>query len=229
MLGKILPYIVRRATSRSRSSSRAARLLFDVPMLGSLRAAGSRSCSSSSPPTSPSASPSRPLAREPAAGDADDVLLLPAVDPALGLHVPVPRHAGLGAGARRGPAAHALPAHRARHHAQGQRRGARSPPSCGRSPPSCSSPARWRCAATGRRWTDAHAAPKGARAMSPRRPAYRHRSSDVSPDRRTASNSRRCRASSTFPHVIVVPGTMAEGSARNRSRRLRRPRRCRTS
>ena len=33
---------------------------------------------------------------EPAAGDADDVLLLPAVDPAVGLHVSVPRHAATG-------------------------------------------------------------------------------------------------------------------------------------
>ena len=33
---------------------------------------------------------------EPAAGDAGLVLLLPAVDPAVGLHVPLPRHAGAG-------------------------------------------------------------------------------------------------------------------------------------
>ncbi len=31
---------------------------------------------------------------QPAAGDADDVFLFPAVDAAIGLHVPVPRHAG---------------------------------------------------------------------------------------------------------------------------------------
>ena len=33
------------------------------------------------------------IAQEPAPGDADDLLLLPAVDPALGFHVPVSRHA----------------------------------------------------------------------------------------------------------------------------------------
>ena len=37
---------------------------------------------------------------QPAAGDADELLLLPAVDPALGLPVPVPRHAGMGPVAR---------------------------------------------------------------------------------------------------------------------------------
>ena len=46
---------------------------------------------------------------------------LPAVDPAVGLHVPVPRHAGLGAIDRRGAAAHAFSAGGARHHAEGQR------------------------------------------------------------------------------------------------------------
>ena len=44
---------------------------------------------------------------------------LPALDPPLGLHVPVPRHAGLGAGDRRDPPAHPFPARRARHHAEG--------------------------------------------------------------------------------------------------------------
>ena len=41
------------------------------------------------------------IAQEPAAGDADVVLLLPAVDPAVGVHVPVSRDAGLGAVHRR--------------------------------------------------------------------------------------------------------------------------------
>src|SRR5690606_30919476 len=68
-------------------------------------------------------------AREkPDAGDADDALLLPALDAAVGLHVPLPRHARLGPGARRGAAAHALPADRARHHAEGQRPGGGRPP-----------------------------------------------------------------------------------------------------
>ena len=38
---------------------------------------------------------------EPAAGDPDVVHVLPAQHPAVGLHVPVRRHAGLGAGGRR--------------------------------------------------------------------------------------------------------------------------------
>src|SRR5215218_5936452 len=63
--------------------------------------------------------------RKPAPGDADVVLLLPAEHPALGLHVPVPRHAGMGPNHRRGAAADALPAHRARRDAQ--RRGLRGP------------------------------------------------------------------------------------------------------
>jgi ABC-2 type transport system permease protein len=61
------------------------------------------------------------LARQPAAGGADDLLFLPALDAAVGLHVPVSRHAALGAVGGRGAAADALPAHRARHPAQGQR------------------------------------------------------------------------------------------------------------
>jgi ABC-2 type transport system permease protein len=39
-----------------------------------------------------------------------DLLLLPAVDPALRLHLPVSRHAGMGADHRRRPAADAFPA-----------------------------------------------------------------------------------------------------------------------
>jgi hypothetical protein len=48
------------------------------------------------------------------AGDADDVLFLSAVDAAVGFHIPVPRHAGVGAMAGRSLSAHAFPAHRAR-------------------------------------------------------------------------------------------------------------------
>ena len=57
---------------------------------------------------------------EPAAGDADVDDVLPAEHPAVGLHVSVRRHAGLGAMDRRGAAADALSAHRARDHAQGR-------------------------------------------------------------------------------------------------------------
>ena len=95
MIGKILPYVVRRLRAGGDRSSVAARLLFEVPMVGSfaLLIGDDRSSSLAN------------LARrlhvldaraQPAAGDADDVLLLPAVDPAVGLHVPVSRHAAAG-------------------------------------------------------------------------------------------------------------------------------------
>src|SRR3989338_7104213 len=60
---------------------------------------------------------------EPVAGRTDDDLLFPAVDPAFRIHVSVSRHAGLGAVARRGSSAYALPQNRARHPAQGERNG----------------------------------------------------------------------------------------------------------
>src|SRR5690606_39039678 len=50
-------------------------------------------------------------------GDADDVLRVPAVDPAVGLHVPVRGHAEGGAMDRRGLAADAFPASDPRDHA----------------------------------------------------------------------------------------------------------------
>ena len=55
------------------------------------------------------------------AGDAADLLLLPAVDPAVGLHVPLSRHARLGAGLRRDIAADAFPADHPRGDAEGRR------------------------------------------------------------------------------------------------------------
>ncbi len=95
----------------------------------------------------PDARPHVLVARaEPAAGDADDVLLLPALDPAVGLHVSVPRDARLGAGDRRGAAAHPFPARRPRRPAQGQRH-REIAPSCGRSRCSCSSSGRSGCEA----------------------------------------------------------------------------------
>ena len=54
------------------------------------------------------------------AGDAADVLLSAALDPDVGLHVPVPRHAGLGALRRQSAADDALPAGGARDHAEGR-------------------------------------------------------------------------------------------------------------
>ncbi|KAG0932496.1 hypothetical protein G6F31_016533 [Rhizopus arrhizus] len=50
-------------------------------------------------------------------GDADDAVPVPAVDPAVRLHVPVRRHATAGAVAGRSAAADPLPATGARHHA----------------------------------------------------------------------------------------------------------------
>jgi hypothetical protein len=64
---------------------------------------------------------------QPAAGDADDVLLLPAVDAAVGIHVPVPRDAGLGPGDRRSAAADAFSADRSRRDVEGQRNRRRAP------------------------------------------------------------------------------------------------------
>ncbi len=59
--------------------------------------------------------------REPTSGGAAHLLLLPAEHSLVGFHVPVSRHAALGAVDRRGAAAHPFHAHRARHHAQGKR------------------------------------------------------------------------------------------------------------
>src|SRR5262249_15952308 len=57
---------------------------------------------------------------KPAAGDADVDDVLPAEHLTFGFHVPVRGDARLGAMDRRVPAAHPLPSHRARHHAQGR-------------------------------------------------------------------------------------------------------------
>ena len=131
MIGKIMPYILV-GYIQVALILLAAQFLFHVPMRGQPRPAARRACSSSSPPTWRWASPSR-RSREPAAGDADDVLLLPAVDPAVRLHVPLPRHARLGADDRRGAAADPLPAHRPRHPAEGQRHRRDAARGCGRS------------------------------------------------------------------------------------------------
>jgi ABC-2 type transport system permease protein len=59
--------------------------------------------------------------KESTPGDADDLLRLPAVDPALRLHVPISGHAALGAGDWRGLPANPFSPHRSRHSAQGKR------------------------------------------------------------------------------------------------------------
>ena len=119
MTGKIVPYVLIGLIQVTLILI-LARLVFDVPMPGQAR----RSLCRRAPVHrgEPDARPHVLVARaEPAAGDADDVLLLPAVDPAVRLHVSVSRDARLGAGDRRGAAAHAFPADRARRAAQGQR------------------------------------------------------------------------------------------------------------
>ena len=61
------------------------------------------------------------VAHQPDAGDPDGAVHAAAVVPAVRLHVPVPRHAGLGAVDRRDLSDHPRDAHRARHAAEGQR------------------------------------------------------------------------------------------------------------
>ena len=120
MLGKIVPYVVIGYIQLAVIMTAAA-LLFEVPMVGSfvLLMAMIGVFIAREPRGRLHVLDAGP---EPAAGDADDVLLLPAVDAAVGLHVPVSRHARVGAVARRGAAADPLPAHRARHHAEGKQR-----------------------------------------------------------------------------------------------------------
>ena len=99
MLGKVLPFFVVGAVQVAVILG-AARLLFQVPFVGSLtllllavlvfvHGAGAARLHVLH------------VRAHADAGDAAHLLLLPAVDPALGLHVPVSRHAGLGAGRRR--------------------------------------------------------------------------------------------------------------------------------
>ena len=119
MAGKIVPYILV-GYIQVTLILLAARLIFGVPILGSvvLLYAVVLAVHRRQPGGRPDVFH---RGEEPDAGDADDVLLLPAVDAALRLHVPVPRHAGLGAEHRQPAAADPFPAHGARHPAEGQR------------------------------------------------------------------------------------------------------------
>ena len=99
MLSKILPYFAVGAVQVA-VVLLAARGLFAVPFvggLGVLLARGLRLRAGAGAPRL------RHLdaGAHPDAGDAADLLLLPALDPALGVHVPLPGHARLGAGAGR--------------------------------------------------------------------------------------------------------------------------------
>ena len=117
MTGKIVPYIMI-GLIQVTLILLAACYLFHVPMVGNL--AGALRDHAAVHRRQPDARHHVLVAgAQPAAGDADDVLLLPAVDPALRLHVPVPRHAGVGAGDRQRAAAHAFPGAGARAPAQG--------------------------------------------------------------------------------------------------------------
>ena len=94
MIGKIAPFVLVGFVQMTIIVG-AAHVLFGVPIMGSvwlLVALAHALCRRQ---------PRRGLhllhhRREPAPGGADDVLLLPAEHPALGLHVPVPRHAATG-------------------------------------------------------------------------------------------------------------------------------------
>ena len=118
MLGKIVPYIIV-GFVQARLIIGIGIWLFGVPLLGSLSLLGAAEHA-----VHHHQSVGRlhllDAGAEPVAGDADVDDVLPAEHPAVGLHVPVRRHAGLGAMDRRIPAAHALSADRARDHAQGR-------------------------------------------------------------------------------------------------------------
>ena len=120
MLGKIVPYIIVGFVQAALIIGIGI-VLFGVPLLGSLALLALLSTLFI---TDQSVDRLHVLDHraEPAAGDADVDDVLPAEHPAVGLHVPVRRHAGLGAMDRRRPAADALSAHRARDHAQGRER-----------------------------------------------------------------------------------------------------------
>ena len=112
MLGKIVPYVLVGFVQATLIIGLGV-FLFGVPILGSLFAAGA---AVDAVHHHQSGDRLHLLDRraEPAAGDADVDHVLPAEHPAVRLHVPVRRHAELGAGDRRRPAAHPLSAHRAR-------------------------------------------------------------------------------------------------------------------
>ena len=125
LVGKLSPYIVI-GTAQGAVAVGLAQLLFDSagerrPLGAAGRSAGL--CDRQS-------DPGLRLLRsggKPDAGDAGCRLLLSAVDAAVGLHVPLPGNAGLGAGDRRGVAADPLCPRRARSFIEGSRRRPRRP------------------------------------------------------------------------------------------------------
>ena len=121
MIGKIVPYIIVGYVQMG-VILLAARFLFQVPLMGNilLLLAVSLLLHRRQPGGGADLFDPGP---QPAAGGADGLFLLPALDPALRLHVPLPRHAGLGAEDRQRPAADPLSAHRPRDPPQGQHPG----------------------------------------------------------------------------------------------------------
>ena len=116
MLGKIVPYILVGFVQAALIIGIGVSL-FGVPIVGNLGMLAALSTLFIATNLSIGYTFSTHCA-EPAAGDADVDDVLPAEHSAVRLHVPVRRHAGLGAICRRGAAAHALSAHRALDHAE---------------------------------------------------------------------------------------------------------------
>ena len=117
MLGKIVPYVIVGFVQAALILG-AGIGMFGVPVLGNLFAARG-----AQHPVHHHQSVDRlyvlDRGAEPAPGDADVDDVLPAEHPAVRIHVPVRRHAAVGAMDRRMPAADPLSAHRPRDHAQG--------------------------------------------------------------------------------------------------------------
>ena len=153
MIGKIVPYIAHRRCPGGGDPAASRWLLFGVPMLGQPRCAAARSALLFIAANLAHRLHLLDAGAEPAPGDADVVLLLPAVDPAVGLHVPVPRHAGTG---RSGSARCCRSRTSCASCAASCSRATALPrrcPNCGRSRPSCWSSGD-RALATARRWTE---------------------------------------------------------------------------
>ena len=108
MLGKVLPYLGVGAVQVAVVLV-AAKLIFDVPFVGALPLLLLGVFIFVASLVILGYLDLHGLARNADAGDAAHLLLLPALAPSLGFHVPLSRHAALGAGTGRGLPADALP------------------------------------------------------------------------------------------------------------------------
>ncbi len=117
MLGKIVPYIMVGFMQATMIIGTGV-LLFGVPILGSLFVLAALSTLFIATNLSIGYTFST-IAQNQLQADADVADVLSAEHSAVGIHVSLCRHAELGAMGRRGVAAHALSAHRARDHAEG--------------------------------------------------------------------------------------------------------------